>query len=128
MSRKLLRSNKKGFSLVELIITVTLLVTVLLPISIGFISAAAINKQSKEQLKLNSITRIIKEEVVDKVQSKDLNNVIDNTDHSSEGYKYDVTFKPDDPNYQNVAICEVKIKNLSGKVMNVFDLSIYYQE
>lgn len=72
--------NKKGFSIVELIVSMAILVIVTVPIMASFSSIAAINLRTKNQQDVDAVMRVIKEEVVDHVKDADPNVHTDSGD------------------------------------------------
>jgi prepilin-type N-terminal cleavage/methylation domain-containing protein len=61
--KKILR-NKKGMTLIEVIISISVLAIFLVPITVGFQNALLISKLSENQLEINNVSRLIREEVV----------------------------------------------------------------
>ena len=73
--------NNKGFTIVELIMAMTIFTLIMLPVFYGFATVARINKLSSQQMKINAVVKQIKENVPlyfkgdDPVPQYDLNNV-----------------------------------------------------
>lgn len=64
---KLIRS-KKGFSIVELIIAVTLMAIITVPLMAGFANVALINKLTRNQIGINAVAKQVQQEVIDHVK------------------------------------------------------------
>lgn len=70
-SKKLIKVNKKGMSLVEVLVALTLLAVLSVPIMMVFMNTQLIAKKVDVQTTVSSVTRVVKQLVV--------NNVLDNT-------------------------------------------------
>ncbi len=55
--------NNKGFTIVELIMALSIFTLIMLPVFYGFATAAKINKLSNQQMKINAVVKQIKEYV-----------------------------------------------------------------
>lgn len=85
------RKRRKGFTVVEVLVALTILGIVMIPITMGILNTQKTDKGNLEQIKINAITRIIKENVVSAVKKE--TNVSGNTDilHDSSGTYYEST-------------------------------------
>ena len=74
--RKLLR-NKKGFTIVELIISITILAIITVPLMAAFGNVAMMNKLTKDQMEINAVAKQVQQEVINSVKKggivKDIN-------------------------------------------------------
>lgn len=61
--------SKKGFSLVEMILSITLLAMVTIPVTMGFASISAINMKTRKQIEVNSISRTVQQIVIESVKN-----------------------------------------------------------
>jgi prepilin-type N-terminal cleavage/methylation domain-containing protein len=62
-------SNKKGLSLVELLVSIAILAVVAVPVFSSFISIASINVRTQDQQNIDAVARVIKSDIIDYVQS-----------------------------------------------------------
>jgi prepilin-type N-terminal cleavage/methylation domain-containing protein len=58
-----LKSNK-GFTIVELILSLTIFSLIMLPVFYGFANAAKLNKLSRQQTRINAVVKQIKKDVM----------------------------------------------------------------
>lgn len=83
--------SKKGFSLVEMILSITLLAMVTIPVTMGFASISAINMKTRKQIEINSVARTVQQLVIESVKNGyelkkttggvvKLNSLVDGTD------------------------------------------------
>lgn len=61
--------SRKGFSLVEMILSITLLAMVTIPVTAGFASISVINMKTKKQIEINSAARIVQQMVIESVKN-----------------------------------------------------------
>lgn len=148
-------SNRKGFSLIELIVSITILAIVSIPIMAGFTSVAAINVRTKSQQEINAVMRTIEHDVKDYVKTQSSNiktdgsdiQLFDGTNFSNgtnikvvgnltgvnyDKYRYDATYAfPVDDNTGYIDrtheyIINIKMKDKSGfKQVQSFRVHIY---
>ncbi|HEY9063233.1 MAG TPA: type II secretion system protein [Pseudobacteroides sp.] len=138
---KLTRS-KKGFTIVELIISVTLLAIITVPLMAGFANIALINKLTRNQIEINAVARQVQQEVIDIVKkggaAEDVNGNsvnIKNTDvsnikvgqASTENaiFKYDVDYiAPTSSGVNEYIITLYKKKGTDFKVVQRFKVYV----
>lgn len=61
--------SRKGFSLVEMILSITLLAMVTIPVTMGFASISAINMKTRKQIEINSVARTVQQIVIESVKN-----------------------------------------------------------
>lgn len=60
--------GKKGFTIVELIISVALLAIISVPLMAGFVNVARINKLARNQIEINAAAKQVQQEVIEQVK------------------------------------------------------------
>ncbi|HOV25959.1 MAG TPA: type II secretion system protein [Pseudobacteroides sp.] len=65
--RKLIRS-RMGFTIVELIISVTLMAIITVPLMAGFANVAMMNKLTRNQIEINAVAKQVEQEVIDSLK------------------------------------------------------------
>jgi prepilin-type N-terminal cleavage/methylation domain-containing protein len=81
--------SRKGFSLVEMILSIALLAMVTIPVTAGFASISAINMKTKKQIEINSVARIVQQVVIESVKNgKGLTNTSGTTVYLKQGGSY----------------------------------------
>ncbi|KNY28201.1 PulJ/GspJ family protein [Pseudobacteroides cellulosolvens] len=63
-----LLKRKKGLTIVELIIAITLFAIITVPLMAGFANVAMINKLTKNQIEINAAANQVQQEVIDSVK------------------------------------------------------------
>ncbi len=60
---KIIVKNKKGMTMVEVVISLTVIGIISIPLFAAFMSSAALMKKTHEQMEINAVTRVVKENV-----------------------------------------------------------------
>ncbi len=66
--QKIIRKNNKGSSLIEVLVSITILGIISLPLTTSFLNSAILIRMTGERQELNSVMRTIKENVIASVK------------------------------------------------------------
>lgn len=133
---KLLGSNK-GLTIVELILSITILAIITVPVMACFVNITAINLHAKHQLEIDAVMGVIRTEVVDAVKNNldvvtesgtskintgsHLTDVKINGGTGFDNYRYDVVGVEEltEGSYiKNVVECNINVKKKKGSTYN----------